>query len=424
MTTPRERSHDDESGFVLIGVVVFVLALTILGLSLFSLSGYEAQFLGRSLNDEQAFYFAMGGIERAKFALGKSPYRLDNVSQNLPLEGVTTAEAAQNQNGVLKTAGLVDWKGSNIRIRVTAQSNGVTRSLEGWYDPTLGENYYKRLITTPGPITIAPLGGASATPRIPALLSGDVWEHLPNDSTNWYPQLAAPLPNPIRADAVPIPDAVAFCGGHLPARPAPWDPATNTFDLRGPSNAPRYYQAPAGLTTADLSLYDTGNAPAPTILVNGRAILLVPNGVRFEGAVRVMPNAGHQDCLVIVAGAGTDPYHNVANPGIWFFGGIESLTVPVILVSSGKVLIEHFNNASGHSEVAGLSIFAPSVYLLPPDSHVPPDPTRYMRLTHTPDSPIDQQIDWLAPFGALPNILQSSDYKLALVPDTWKDLTP
>ena len=44
--TPRDRSpRHGESGFVLIGVVIFVLALTIIGISLFSLSSYEAQFL-------------------------------------------------------------------------------------------------------------------------------------------------------------------------------------------------------------------------------------------------------------------------------------------------------------------------------------------------------------------------------------------
>ena len=38
----------EASGFVLVGVVMIALALTILGLSLFSLSGYESQFLDRS----------------------------------------------------------------------------------------------------------------------------------------------------------------------------------------------------------------------------------------------------------------------------------------------------------------------------------------------------------------------------------------
>src|SRR5882762_4373424 len=83
-------------GFVLVGVVMFVLALTILGISLFGLSTYEAQFYGESSNALQAFYSAAGGIERAKFVL-VSQKTLESVTDNLTqpggVEGVVYARA-------------------------------------------------------------------------------------------------------------------------------------------------------------------------------------------------------------------------------------------------------------------------------------------------------------------------------------------
>ena len=58
-----------DRGFVLVGVAMFVLVLTILGLSLFTLSGFEAQFFARANERAEAFNTAASGIERARFAL-------------------------------------------------------------------------------------------------------------------------------------------------------------------------------------------------------------------------------------------------------------------------------------------------------------------------------------------------------------------
>jgi len=69
---PRRPIRSEASGFVLVGVVMFVLALVILGLSLFSLSSYEGQFVERTKESDAAFYAASSGIEHAKFALARS----------------------------------------------------------------------------------------------------------------------------------------------------------------------------------------------------------------------------------------------------------------------------------------------------------------------------------------------------------------
>src|SRR6266487_6565136 len=85
-TTGEDRMRrvpGGERGFVLVGVVMLVLALTILGLSLFSLSSFESQFLGRSLDGACAFHAANGGLDRARFALAATE-SLQSVRVGLP----------------------------------------------------------------------------------------------------------------------------------------------------------------------------------------------------------------------------------------------------------------------------------------------------------------------------------------------------
>src|SRR6185436_10383002 len=135
-------------GFVLVGVVMLILALTILGLSLFALSSYEAQFFNRSLYEHEALQAAVGGLERAKYVLAVPPItNLENVQTNLPLEYVTNALAVQEQHGDSLSSGPVDWSASAnpVRISVTAVYKGVSRTVEGTFLPRKSPNWYKRL---------------------------------------------------------------------------------------------------------------------------------------------------------------------------------------------------------------------------------------------------------------------------------------
>jgi Tfp pilus assembly protein PilX len=95
----RVGAPSQARGFILVGVTMFVIVLTILGLSLFSLSGFEAQFLNDSMERQQAFYSASGGIERAKWVLLRPNAKLQDVKNNLPLDGVVYAAATQAPSG-------------------------------------------------------------------------------------------------------------------------------------------------------------------------------------------------------------------------------------------------------------------------------------------------------------------------------------
>src|SRR5205823_14579082 len=81
-------------GFVLVGVVMLVLALTILGLSLFALSSYEAQFFNQSLFEQQAYQSALGGQQRALYALTVQGEQLENAHTALS-ENIQWAYATQ-----------------------------------------------------------------------------------------------------------------------------------------------------------------------------------------------------------------------------------------------------------------------------------------------------------------------------------------
>ncbi len=135
-STPSRRSrvHDrasEEGGFLLVGVAMFVLALTILGVSLFSLSGFEAQFLGQSMRRSQAFYDALGGIDRSLRVLSETN-DMNAVAANLP-PGIIYARAWQGDDST-----AVNWQDTTaIRVRVVAE-RGVApeierRMLEGIY---------------------------------------------------------------------------------------------------------------------------------------------------------------------------------------------------------------------------------------------------------------------------------------------------
>src|SRR5436309_4094894 len=104
-------------GFVLVGVVMLVLALTILGLSLFSLSSFESQFLGRSLDGACAFHAANGGLDRARFALAATE-SLQSVRAGLPEHVVSTTAFQEQEPGDTLTTGQVLWGGGPVVIRV------------------------------------------------------------------------------------------------------------------------------------------------------------------------------------------------------------------------------------------------------------------------------------------------------------------
>ena len=425
MATRNRSARRGETGFVLVGVVIFVLALTIIGISLFSLSSYEAQFLQRSIDGEQAFQSAVGGIERAKFALSVPPYSLLSASQNLP-EGVDSTVAIQDGN----STGAVAWGGTDVMIRVTAEVNGAQRTVEGRFLPIVTQNYYSKVITTSREIVVdafASVGGGTPTDRRYTVnLLGAVWEGVSPPDTTWEALLLTP-PDSVRTSPVPTPDLAAYFTSHpvSAATPAPYDPSQQLYTLLAPENDAEYFRAPSGHSWNDF-YYSNWTHTEIRVQVQGLAVWEFPRGLRFDGLLRVSALGGGNSCLVIVAGqAGPQPTTPENDPemGIRLFSGlIVEPGISVILVSNGRVYLQHLNNASGISSIAGdLTIYAQNAWLTGSDHSPPaPLPQKTMTLQHAATGDLDTKyVDLLASLGALPGTSSASGRSLTLVPGTW-----
>ncbi len=191
MNAPHPRAHAADRGFVLIGVVIIVLALTILGLSLFSLSGFEGQFLGQRLGQAQALYSAQSGTEMVKAVLGTTPFRLSDAHLAEGRYGIVRAVAKQQKfNPFTHTlywdsTGTVDPDPSRpVWVTVVADQGTSRRWIEGRYTPGRRRDYYKRLFTTPGSIDVAVWSDLAPNERDDTTwLEGDILETRPGART-------------------------------------------------------------------------------------------------------------------------------------------------------------------------------------------------------------------------------------------------
>ena len=427
MTPSARGPHPGEQGFVLIGVVIFVIALSIIVLSLYSLSSYEAQFLQRSLDDEQAFQSAVGGIERAKFALSVPPYLLESVAQNLP-EGVISARAVQVQapNPDSLVSGPVFWNpaANPVLIQVTSLVNGRRRTVEACFEPRMTQDYYSQVITTSGSIVVDSLaaleGGQPTDRRWTIDLLGPVSEGaIPSDVSAWRPFLRIP-PDSIRTNPVSPPHLAEYFAQYpvSAVTPASFD-LRRVYELNAPLESPKFFCAP---DDRDHFYYNKWTATPDTVWVHGLAIWEFPRGVRFDAPLCVKGLSG-TDCLVIVAGrAGPQPTpENDPQTGIRLFAGLRAdLGVSVILVSDGRVYLQNISPLALHSYAYDIAVYAQDVTLTGPETRPFPPPARFMTLEHSADGSLDNvYVNLLANQGALPDVGAVNGRSLTLVSGTW-----
>jgi hypothetical protein len=407
---PASRAPAPDQGFVLVGVVVFVLALTILVLSLYGLSSYEAQFLQRSIDAEQAFQSAVGGIERAKFALAQTS-RLESVTGNLP-EDVDSTVAVQDG----REAGTVVWDGPNVTIRVTARVSGARRTIVGNFTPkdSVALSYYSSLITvSEGVEVVTESENHYADNRDHAVLLGSpIWAssassgHVPND----WDHLIPPVPDIRTSPQVPVPDVAPFltpgkiaAATLITATGAPAHPII--LDASATPGVPAYFRAD------DTDPYFSFNSYPRTscaIHVSGLAVWLLPRGAFFNQGT-VITGDPSTACLVVIAKPGSDHTSSI------FFNGYLQASIPVILVSSGEVLLWHENNYREDTITNDVAIFARSASLMGPD----PD-YGVLHLSRNPNGPLNTLfLEELARHGALPNASWGGR-RLDLIPGTWQ----
>ena len=354
---PRLPESARDAGFVLVAVVGFVLVLTTLVLTLYGLSSYESQFFQRSVDGEQAFQSAVGGVERAKFLLcSVPPFLLESVQQQpWPAEThVLSATATQTMGGMPSSVGRVSWDDPHnlVTLRVTAEVNGVRRTVEGSFAPSAAPNYYKQLVTVTDAVIVDSLAGTPPTDRSKTVaLDGSVWLGSAAAGSSWLDLLARGPSEPL-VGPVENPALQPYFAHHPPseAEPARFDNLVYRLHA-GQTGIPVLYCAPAG---SDRDSFYLAPITAADVTVKGLALWLFPGGVRFDSPLRILgaQGEGTDDCLVMVAGP-AGPLHDPEFPsaGIRFYGGIHA-SIPVILVSSGGVLVQRISEAAAPGRIA------------------------------------------------------------------------
>lgn len=429
MTSPQATSAraGEQSGFVLVGVVIMALALTILGLSLFSLSNYESQFLERSLAADQAENKALGEIERAKLRLSTTPYLLQDVQAVSVLDPNVTADAWQIQGGDTVRTGPVSWdENEPVTINVTTTVGGVTRTTSGQFDFFEAPNYYKRLVTTAGQLVVDPEGvRREGTVRLTDIGYGSttrwlVWQDSPDTSwkyhlDNWTGR--------IKLGGAPVPAVRGFIEGKsadafLPQGDFSVSP-TGIFTLSAPSGGVRYFRH----VDPDSDGFSYYSPRELTFRVTGHVVVMFRYGLHLDHMLNVVAAGPDASLTLIAARNQNSPPPAPAPPGVamWLEGGIHSPNVPVIIASDGDVFLEQNDADSEDSDtrVSSLSVFAQNVVL-----RGPLEPNQHHLGTHrmwfSYDRASNALVDELTQLEALPNTSPNGNRRLALVPGTWQ----
>lgn len=429
------RRRDTDSGFVLVGVVILVLALTILGLSLFNLSSYEGQFLGRSLGSTQALYNAESGAEMVKVVLSASPFRLSDAHQAEGRFGIVRAVAKQQKSG---PGGVLFWDSTGtvdpnparpVWVTVVARQGTSERRMEARYIPGRRPEYYKRLFTTPGTVDISLYSDYPGVPvserdRCNSVrLWGNIWEMVPTTQNYNSGCVAWDFPHQLLNDSLSVPDVNEFFALHATqpgVRTAQVDTHHGNPQIEmGESNQVTWYVGPNYPAT----FYESGAGGVLEIDVRGTVVWMLPAGFRSDKLVRIRRDGGGRANLVIVAGPNLVQFPGYGQNAIWFFSGIDSDDdVNLFLVSDANVWIEHVEGWRVDGEARNLSVFAGNIRALGPWPGLGPG---HEHLDLAYDTDMDDVVDDLLAQGVLPVPSGSAIRSpFTLVPGSWRDLSP
>lgn len=432
------RAAPGGQGFILVGVVMFVLALTILGLSLFTLSSYEAQSLTQSHARQQGGYDAQSGIEMVKALIMAPPnMSLATASAAVGSYHVTSAVAMQHRsNGTWDSTGVVA-PDSTVLIRVTSVNYGERRTLEARFRPSTSHDYYKRLFTVARSVFVENV--ESQPPPLPPIvhpatqlfLTGQGWQTVVNApvDTAWANNQVTwvnPQPHFESTEAFTVPDIPGYIASH-PTAYVPSRDASNpnlvklNFDSHPAGTPVAYYRSPAN-PAGPGSPFNYEEPARVDVTVQGTVVWVLPRGVQFHQQVNIQRKLGPPAVLIIVAG----PNGGVTDPtgAIHFQGGVNvngGNDVYVILATDSKAIIEFANeNNTYDCRLDRLSILCRDLHLQGPRDGIP---NRTLRLAHDPAMDAIIQSLYADPSSPLPRPAGTAN-SLTFVPGSWRSATP
>jgi hypothetical protein len=453
MTTPaaHPRKGSAQEGFVLVGVIVFTLALTILSLSLFSLSGFEAQFWNHSMEEEQAFYYAVGGLERAKMILAaKDSLALVAVPPGNPVEGVVYARALQIKGINEDSTRYVKWDPESlITIRAQAVYKRARRTVEAQYAPSKQGDMYRYLISVSSPINTAIKvrgvyyedNSATDDRMHHTAFTGSVWQANTSQASidSWRDSVASPmgpgnLVNVRTGGALPRPDLNTYWSRYGSAEPiVKSNGDILSLDAGAAPGAVKYFRE-APPSYSDLPTTQWGvNRSDVTLDVRGIAVWMLNRGVRCAGRVTVRqdPPGPGPHALIIVARPNSPqdpdepPEAGIAFVGSATFAAMGYPPVPTFLVSDGCVSLEQKKMPSTPSNSYYLSIYANNVVIMGPRGSIAnPVNAPHMELKHPISIATNTLLDVLYNLGVLPNTTAGQRASFQQKPGRWREIPP
>lgn len=421
---PHPRAVREDEGFILVGVVMFMLALTILGLSLFALSSYEAQFFYSNVSREQSLHSSESGMEIVQALLTdpSRPARLEYAQLAVGQFGVTRALAYQarssNPNDTT-SRGLVNWD-STVVIVVTSRAGGEERTIESRFLPTTQNSPYKTLFTS----GLGLFYNTSNTTSRNVELQGKIWQRVwTSADTAWTRQVNWTTGRPLDPSAPSLPAANAFVDQKLAGSPSTpsWDENNYIMRFNNTSGGVKFYRSPPSPHSAEndpeFNQYTFYNDAATTIRIRGTCVWVVPAGACFRRRVTLtVDQNGVPGTLVIIAKPnGRAPGYE--NRGLWFQGGLilnDPTNTKLFLVSEGDIGITHDHSSASSNDVKALTVVAGgNLELMGPSSGYT------FKLTH--DASMDALSDNLVASGALPPTSGGTGTSYIFAGSSWKE---
>ena len=434
MTPPRKLrlSGRAQAGFILPGVIMFIFVLTLIGLSLFALSSYEAQFMYASIDNSQAFYDASGAIDRARFLLGATK-NLSSVGGMAGSGNVTYAVAKQGPFPSVDSLGPWTDKPDPILIRVLVDrvdSNNKhhRRFLEGSFDPNNVEQYDKLFSmssTTRG--LVVPDDDNSA---LQCVLRGILWQTYagtgPFPIPHWHSDIYDLHPwDPSQDPAeksnlfgpsggeevgagyppVPAPQVATFLATNFAAGVPPQEPTPDNYVLDA-SGAPDNFKY---FSTSSLAVH----GPGPSVEVHGTAVWMFSQGLHVDRTLSVVGTA--QDMLVLCV---KGPAASEDVPALLLDGGIDSPNVPVVLVSDHRIILDNNPNGDFNTSVNWLNVYAPSAWVWGPKEGT----GKLLNYFHGTSPQAEASLEKLFRLRALPNVTGPKGV-VSFRSGSWRDVT-
>jgi hypothetical protein len=439
-SAPRQAVRD-ERGFILVGVVTFMLALTILGLSLFALSSYEAQFFHSSAAREQSLQNCESGMSLVQALLEtRFPRNLENARLAVGQFGITRAIAYQHQGSPVNdtaSTGPVDWA-DTLYIEVSAKSGSAERTVRAAYTPVTNANPYQRLITTGKGIDVNTINSTN-----PATfhMSGRVWQHVQSASdTAWTRALEWTSGRPVDPTPTPTPLADAFVDARLAGElsvPTLWmeevesQPGNEHWKmefLNADQEEPAFFRSPPSPggqseSQPEFAAYTFYTFLSTDITVRGTVVWVVPDGICFRRTVSVQGHDLESENNLVIVARRNGRHPGYEDRGIWFQGGIhltpnsEGRYPRVYLVSEGDIGLTHHHSYQTSKRAPGMSIVAGGRVELGG-----PEGGEHYELGYTA-SVMDALAERLLGDGALPNYAGGSATAFAVLRGQWAETT-